>query len=165
MTMKRLLAIAMIVGAAVIAPAPVSAKPPTEVTFVENYTVDPAALEVRTAGPNTFLSGSTATDVWSGDVSGTATQEFVVVNHSVAGFNFYTGRVEFTGTVLGREGTMVMKVNGKQASESALPSDAMWAGHWVIIGGTGDLAKLHGQGTLSGPSLTLTFEGDVHFSK
>lgn len=41
---------------------------------------------------------------------------------------------------------------------------AEWAGHWVIIGGTGGVADLHGQGTFNGPSSSLLDTGQVHSS-
>lgn len=162
--MKKLLAIPLMVCAFVLSPMPTSAKPPTPVEFVSAYTVDLNEVEVRTAGPNTFLSGPTATDDWTGDFAGTATQDFVLVNHPVADFNYYSGLITFTGTVLDEEGTLVMKANGKQAGGTLAPSAAQWTGHWVIISGTGDLENLRGQGTFAGPSFLLTFEGKVHFT-
>ena len=164
MKMKKLFAISLMLFAFVLAPMPASASPPTEVNFTETYSADPLALTVRVAGSNTFISGPTDTDVWEGDFEGVSTQDFVVVNHSVAGFNNYRGLIEFEGSVLDSEGTLVMKTNGKQADGEAFPTDAVWTGHWVIVSGTGDLENLRGQGTFSGPSGFLTFAGKVHFT-
>ena len=162
--MKKLFAISLMLFAFVLAPMPASAAPPTEVDFTETYSADPGDLVFRVAGPNTFISGPTLTDDWAGDFVGASDQDFVVVNHSVAGFNNYRGLIEFEGSVLGAEGTLVMKTNGKQAGGTALPSAAQWTGHWVIVSGTGDLENLSGQGTFSGPSGFLTYTGKVHFT-
>ena len=50
-------------------------------------------------------------------------------------------RSDFTGKVLDKEGTMVIQLVGKK------PAGGDWYGHWVILSGTGDLAKVRGQGT------------------
>ncbi len=71
-------------------------------------------------------------------------------------------RCEFTGTVNDREGTLVLQLIGKK------PADSDWAGTWVILSGTGDLANAHGGGTWGGPGFGAEgpdcwYEGDVHF--
>jgi hypothetical protein len=66
--------------------------------------------------------------------------------------------------VLGYEGTLVIKAQGKQEGGTILPSEALWTGQWVIISGTGELEGLRGQGTLSGPSGVIDFTGKVHFT-
>lgn len=74
----------------------------------------------------------------------------------------------FHGTVVDetgieREGTMVLRTNGWQYSDTCDPSPAEWVGHWVITGGTEGLANVHGQGTFHGPSFHLIYQGQVHF--
>ena len=53
------------------------------------------------------------------------------------------------------KGTLILMLNGKLTD----------GGNWVILGGTDDLADLHGQGTFA-PSATIPlidYEGQVHF--
>jgi hypothetical protein len=57
-------------------------------------------------------------------------------------YGFYKGTVTFDGTVFGEaEGTMQILFVGFS------PGDLFtWSGTWRILGGTGDLAGIHGQG-------------------
>jgi hypothetical protein len=168
--MKRsiVLLLVLAVGLA-LAAVPAAAGPPIEASG--DWTYLPAITGARDAGPNTFLYG-TDTGTWTGTFLGTSDEEFVVVCHRKGGFNFYKGEMTFTGTVEDesgelRSGTMVIKTNGKQGavSEDCGPVfDTNWYGHWVIIGGTGELADVHGQGTFWGPPLDLDYEGQIHFS-
>ena len=161
--MKRLLGISVLVGALLMGAVPTSAGPPGDASGDWNYlpTVDEV---VEGPGQTTFIYGEDI-GTWSGTFVGTSTEEFVVVNHAKAGFNFYSGVIEFTGSVDGHVGTLTIKTNGKQDPGTVEPGPGLWSGHWVIVGGTGDLANLHGQGTLTGPSLSLDYEGRYHFSR
>ncbi len=57
--------------------------------------------------------------------------------------------------VMGKTGTLLFMFNGKQGE----------GGNWVIVGGTGALASLHGQGKWSptGGFPQIAYEGRVHF--
>jgi len=161
--MKRLMTIPLLLFALVLTAAPVSAGPPAEANGDWSYV--PFGIEVVPGpGQTTFIYGED-TGTWSGTFDGTSTEEFVIVNHANNGFNFYRGVVEFTGSVDGRFGTVTIKTNGKQDPGTVAPGPGLWSGHWVIVGGTGDLANLHGHGTFSGPSLFLDYEGQYHFSE
>jgi len=62
------------------------------------------------------------------------------------GFITGKGRTEFTGTVLGKEGTLVIMWVGNTKNDVG-----WWSFKWVIKSGTGDLENLRGQGTCWGP--------------
>jgi hypothetical protein len=72
----------------------------------------------------------------------------------------------FVGTVLGHEGGFTMRLQAKGYG-NAVAGIGAWnlEGTWVIIGGTGGLAGLHGQGTWSHTAGIpgLQYEGQVHF--
>lgn len=160
--MKRLLSIPLMVCALTLMAAPASAVPPAQASGDWDYV--PTAIEVVPGpGQTTFTYGEDD-GTWTGTFAGTSTEEFVVVNHAKKGFNFYKGVIEFTGSVDGRFGTMTIRTNGKQDPGTVEPGPGLWSGRWVIVGGTGDLVNLHGQGTFSGPSLFLDYEGQYHFS-
>ena len=158
---KRLLLTGFVVFALMFGVTPASAGPPQDAAGEWKYL--PTLVDFKQAGPNLFLYG-TDVGTWTGTFDGESTEDFVVVCHPKAGFSFYKGTIEFTGTVDGQEGTLTIKTNGKQESDTCDPSPAIWHGRWVIIGGTGDLADLHGNGTFTGPSLDLDYEGQIHFS-
>jgi hypothetical protein len=107
-------------------------------------------------------------ETWVGDFEGPAVSFFRVVY-----FNFVEDptlgplnvwlRSDFEGTVMGKEGTLVIQLVGWRY----LPGD--WYGQWVIISGTGELANLHGQGTWGGPGFgdpgpDIWYSGQIHFS-
>jgi len=161
--MKRLLLIPFMLCALVLGAIPAHAGPPAEASGDWTYGL-PGITGQRLAGPNVFLYG-TGTSTLTGTFEGTSEDEFVVVCHqkgpeSVNSFVNWT--IEFTGEVNGREGTLAMKATGKQTSNTCDPSDAIWTGRWVIIGGTDELADLHGNGTWTGPSFELEYFGQIH---
>jgi len=85
---------------------------------------------------------------WTGDFEGTCIMEVRLVFHE-EGYN-YQEIVTFTGTVSG-EHTGTLTIVGGQ-------------GNWRIIGGTGELSNLHGQGKMELTGIaTFTFTGQVHF--
>lgn len=140
---------------------PAGAEPPTPASG--DWTYVPFDVEiVKVAGQNTFIEGKD-TGTWTGTFTGTSTEEFILVNHAKAGFNYYSGVIEFTGTVQGQSGTMVIRTNGKQDPGTVVPGPGLWEGSWVIVSGTGDLVNVHGQGTFTGPSLDLDYSGQIHF--
>jgi len=166
--MKRLIVLLLMLTVAfALAAVPVSAGPKVEASGTWDYSLT-GPPEVKVAGPNVFIHGQDRGE-WEGTFEGYTEEEFVVVCHPKAGFSFYKGEMTFYGTVkdesgIPQEGTMVLKTNGKQYSDTCDPSPAIWHGRWVIIGGTGGLANVHGQGTFEGPSFHLLYEGRIHFS-
>lgn len=149
---------------------PVSAGPKVEASgswwYYPTFVSEP---EFR--GQNVFLYGSDI-GFWEGTFTGSHEEEFDVVCHFGSGISLYKGEMTFTGTVEDetgalRSGTMVIKMNGKVdavAPDCGPIFDTDWHGHWVIIGGTGELEDVHGHGTFTGPSGLLYYEGQVHFS-
>ncbi len=60
-------------------------------------------------------------------------------------------------------GTMTLRSVGKQDPSSVVPDpddDGPWIGTRVILIGTGELERVHGHRTSTGPSLDL--EGRIH---
>lgn len=140
---------------------PVYATPPTEVSGI----FDMAVITVtgsRTAGPNTFIYG-TDVEVWQDDLVGVGKTEWVVRMVHASGVVTFSSLGVFTGTVLGSdEGTMEYRLTGQIP-----PGGGDWYGQWVILGGTGGLANVRGQGTWWGPGMGFDpdhwYEGQVHF--
>lgn len=140
----------------------VLATPPDSVSGDWFYT--PYMVEItKVAGGNIFKYGE-EDGIWVGGFDGISEDSFNVVVHP-SGFVTCTGQINFDGTVNGESGTMVILFVGKKNLETML-----WSGKWVIIGGTGDLANLKGQGTWEGPGWTgppgpgeLSYEGKIHF--
>jgi hypothetical protein len=163
--MKRLLLIPLVCCALMLAITPAAASPSEEASGEWTYEVDLASLTVRTAGNTTFIYG-TSNSKFTGSFAGTSSDEFVVVCHekgpeSVMNFGKLT--INFTGEVDGRVGSMTIKARGKQESTTCDPSGAIWYGEWVIVGGTGGLVDLHGNGEWTGPSFDLDYSGKIHF--
>ena len=119
------------------------------------YQVD-LLLTTKEANGNTFKYGE-ETGTWSGTFTGTSFDFFELVAHP-SGFVTCQGLIDFTGTVNGVSGTMIIKFIGKKTGDPLL-----WSGTWVIISGTGGLANLRGRGTWWGPSLDLDYSGNIHF--
>jgi len=142
------------------------AGPPEEASGDWTYTVDLSGLTFRTVGNTTFVHG-VQVSTFTGTFVGTSYDEFVVVCHQKGPesfMNFVKATNEFTGEVDGRVGGFTMKGTGKQHSTTCDPSGAIWSGKWVILGGTGELADLHGHGAWTGPSFDLDYTGTIHFN-
>lgn len=97
------------------------------------------------------LDGTVYSDVvdeefYSGDFEGTAVSSYRAVISPTGTWDAWV-LTEFSGTVLGdMEGTMtIMFIYSRYANT------AEWFGEWWILGGTGDLANIHGTGVAWGP--------------
>lgn len=145
--------------------APAQATSPTQAEGHWAYVT--ALTGVRTAGCNTFLT-LTEQDHLTGTFEGWSNQDEsggTVVAHCSGSFTF-TGRLVFDDvTVDGRTGGLVMAVNGRLSEVGS-----EWTGTWVIVGATGELEGLHGQGKWWGPGAggpglpgDLDYDGRVHF--
>jgi len=125
----------------------------------------PTIEDERSANGNTILT-ITEEGIWSGTFEGISTEEGTVVIHS-SGSRFFRGTVSFDEVwVDGKSGALEMRVVGSSPDVSA-----GWEGKWVILGGTGELATLRGQGTwwglgwLGDPTVPgeIPYSGNIHF--
>jgi hypothetical protein len=147
--MKKVLFVLLTIG--LLLPVTASAAPPDDVDGYFVYTPTGCA-EIKRAGKNEI--GRDCADVgdyYHGDFLGISEEVYDLVLHNSQGdlsqniFDFergwYKGTVIFTGEVEGRTGTMQIMFVGKS------PGDIfVWSGTWRILGGTGDLANIHGNG-------------------
>ena len=106
---------------------------------------------------------------FTGDISGTATYEAFWMLHNFVppdgGPDIATNmheKITFeTVTVLGRSGSLTLEAN---LCSKRSPNRG-W--HWTILGGTGELANLHGHGMWAPEvpgDLVEFYEGQVHFA-
>jgi hypothetical protein len=130
---------------------------PTPVSGTNVRAGPPRNVTVQEAGGNTIVT-SDITQAWSGGISGIAEAHRRQINHPNGEFTTHISTT-CTCTVDGVTGTLYLRIQGHSD-----PNSSMFLGTWTIVGGEGDLADLHGQGTVSqvfpGPSL---YEGSVHF--
>ena len=164
--MKRLLLIPLVLCVLMLGVTAAVAGPPEEASGDWTYVPDLGGLTFRTAGNTTFVYG-TEVSTFTGTFVGTSDDEFVVVCHQEGPesfMNFVKITIDFTGEVDGRAGDLTMKATGKPDSTTCDPSGAIWSGKWVVLGGTGELADLHGHGAWMGPSFDLDYTGKIHFN-
>ena len=108
----------------------------------------------RTVGDLTFMS-FTESDALTGDLSGTST----IVGECIvfaSGEGMCKASETFTGTLDGRSGTLVfhdlIRIDVTTGSAE---------GSFQVLGGTGDLADVHGHGTFVGSGGSGTYEGSL----
>jgi len=156
--MRRFLLPLMIVGALLLPSGIALATPPTLSSGTyQDWTME--VTSIRYADGNTFL-----TIIKEGQLSGTAEGQITETINVVVGehMNTFHGiQICDPCIVGGRSGTYVARFDGKGV-------DGHDRGHWVYLSGTGDLANLHGHGTLEGyaaPDGTSsgTYSGEYHF--
>ena len=82
---------------------------------------------------------------WTGTFDGTAHAVFVLIVNE-AGVETVDLLSNFTGTVTGKTGSLVIYLIGEKPS-----SEEDWVGNWEIVRGIGELVNLRGQGTWGGP--------------
>ena len=163
MTKRKLIMLTVLVVGMMFALATsAAAGPPTAAEGLWRY--QPAILEMETRGCNTFLTTS-EDGVWTGTFDGVSTEDGRVVIHCNGRWSFHAIANFSAVAVDGREGTLVMSVNGSRPDE-----EADWTGRWVILSGTGELENLRGQGTWWGPGAPgpgewgdIYYAGKVHF--
>lgn len=103
------------------------------------------------------------TAMFTGDIAGTTTYEAIWIIHNREvnlGANMHEKIIFETVTVLGKTGSLTLEAN----MGSKRPADSVW--HWTILGGTGELAGLHGHGTWAPENpgdFVEYYEGEVHF--
>ncbi len=106
-----------------------------------------------------------STGMYTGNIAGIYTGEALWIVHNVSGSfmsgagvsrNTHNVATFSSATVMGKTGTLVIMLVGNPAGES-----------WVVIGGTGELEGLHGQGTLAMTGAMMgkvaNYEGTIHF--
>lgn len=138
---------------------PAYATPPTRVSGI--FDIEVTIEDMRVDGTDLFFYG-TDEEWWQEDIEGYVPETEWVVRVDASGSATYKSRFVFEGTVLDSEpGTMEMQLVGKQA-----PGED-WYGTWVILGGDGGLAGVHGQGVWWGPGMGHDpdhwYEGKIHF--
>jgi hypothetical protein len=147
---KLLLTLLLVCMVLPMASLPAYATKPTDVSGEIEYLIDLPSLVIRTAGPNTFMYG-TDEEWYTGDFVGYVAETEFVVRAFGSGLSTFMSVFEFEGTVFDSDpGTMEILLIGQQSA----PGE-WWNGTWVILGGSGGLAKVHGQG--------IWYEGQVHF--
>ena len=142
--------------------SPVAAGPPE--TAQGYFYHMPEFVDIRFAGRNAFMD---ITDVatWTGTFEGTSTMEAIVSLYGPEDTDpaLVKGVYDFEGEVWGKSGTLQILLVAWWHPE------VEWHGYWKIIGGTGELANLRGQGTTSGldPGFGNVAEneysGKIHF--
>ena len=101
------------------------------------------------------------TEQWMGSIDGLgSTSKSIWLWHNFGSADFTLNIVERltfqTVTVQGKSGSFVMDIIIEQNSVGG-------SGYWVISGSTGELANLHGHGTLSLNTFPYTYTGQVYF--
>ena len=175
--MKKVLLVLLTI--CILLPMTAYAAPPEPVEGYFTY-VPRGDCEERLANDNLIWRDCTDYgDYYEGDFLGESEEVYDFVMHGFQGFDpqglpmyeygWYKGRVTFTvtptGTVVGRGepgDTMVIMFVGKS------PGDIFtWSGTWRIIGGTGELANVHGQGVWGNsedPEFPgVHYKGKIHF--
>ncbi len=158
---KKLFVLLMVLLALSMVSITALAGPPEKAEGLWQY--QPFILDARVAGCNTFLT-TFENGIWTGTFEGTSTEDGKVVIHCNGAWS-YKAIVSFEGYVDDKYGTLKMSVVGKRPDGLA-----DWQGKSVILGGTGELANLRGQGTWWGPGAPapevwgdIYYEGNYHF--
>lgn len=110
---------------------------------------------VRQDGQNRIYS-LTVQDVSYGDITGSFTSEETSILHPDNAANF-SGSSTCTCTVAGKSGTLMWSFSGTSTANGS------FQGQFFDIHGTGDLAKLHGQGEFQGQGLHETYSSELYF--
>lgn len=167
-------ALLVLVAICLLLPMTAHARPPEGVQG-DFFYFPTGCQEERSANGNQFLLDCGDDGQWyQGNFVGESNEEYEVALLGYQGtdgdtglpiydYGLYKGTVTFTGTVtvdtVSRSGTLTIKMVGTS------PGDiADWNGTWRIIGGTGELANLHGNGVFwNNGLLHVHYEGQVHF--
>ena len=110
---------------------------------------------VRQDGQNRIYS-YTLQEVDYGDVTGSYTSEETDIVHPDNTANF-SGRSTCTCTVDGKSGILMWSYTGTSTANGS------FQGQFFDVHGTGDLAKLHGQGVFQGQGLHGTYSSESYF--
>jgi hypothetical protein len=101
---------------------------------------------------------SSITEQWviSGDITGSFTDEETAILHPDKTATS-SGRATCTCTVAGKSGTLMWSFTDTGTA------DGSYQGQFFDFQGTGDLARLHGQGTFLGQGSHATYSCELHF--
>ena len=146
----------------------VLATKPVAITFFEEP--DPAGPPVssKEAGINLMLVIENTGEI-TGDITGPFSVHREVIFHKaqIGPEKMTTAQADFQieADYDGKEGMINLRLTYKIIVQDGLPVSS--TGNWVIIGATGELANLHGQGTFTidytvSPPIRQ-FSGQVHF--
>jgi len=148
---KMMLAMLLMCIVALVSTLPISVHATPSTTASGTWQYLPSITSTRLAGRNLFIE-ATSVDVWTGTIGGEGGSVETVVIHKFVSWFEPTGFWYAEGiltldpcTVADKSGTLIIRYVGKGTPEG------QWSGRWVILGGTGDLAYLCGQGTWWGP--------------
>jgi hypothetical protein len=131
---------------------------PSTATGTYIATGPPTVTDIRTAGPNTFITESVPA-LYAGDLSGPFVVAGVVHLMSDGSFTTSEGTVVCTGcTIGGRTGdfSAVTNIRGPSLFSGV-------TGHITITSTSGGLTGLHGTADFAGSSLTGTDSYAYHF--
>lgn len=106
-------------------------------------------------GSNKILN-QTQQGVITGDIMGSYTNE-ETLTLAADNSGTFSGTITCGCTVSGKSGTLMWSYTGTQAA------DGSFQGHVFNFQGTGDLARLNGQGTFQGQGDHLTYSCELHF--
>ena len=149
--------LALVTALTILPMAVAYADAPTPVSGTRVRVGPPRNVTTREAGGNTIVTRE-ATQEWTGGISGTAEIQVTQTNHPNGEFTT-RGTATCVCTVDGVTGILYMNTQGNSD-----PNEQLFSGTWTITGGEGDLAGLHGQGTLYQiPPAPTVYEGFVHF--
>ena len=135
------------------------ATPSTTVSGQITVVGSPTRIEAAGESGNLFMDIQ-GSGVFTGDIEGTFTAGAAWVFHKIGTPDMRANAhiVNYvSATVMGKTGTLTFMLyanTGKMIN------------NWVIYGGTGELANLHGQGTyyaVTPGGDTLAYEGQIHF--
>lgn len=118
-------------------------------------TVKSTTTSTRQEGSNKIVS-ETQQGVITGDIVGSYTNE-ETATLAADNTGTFSGTITCTCTVSGKSGTLTWSYTGTQAA------DGSFQGHVFNFQGTGDLARLNGQGTFQGQGDHLTYSCELHF--
>lgn len=122
-------------------------------------------FEVKTWDEKTYdqldsdlkLNRASVTQIFKGDIEGSGAVEYLLVYSNRSNF---VGLQRINGSLAGRSGSFVLQVSG------VFENDALKASWSVVAGsGTGELASLRGEGTITAPlgtqaNFTLDYDLD-----
>ena len=118
-------------------------------------TVKSTTTATRQDGSNKIVS-QTQQGVTTGDIMGSYTNE-ETLTLAADNSGTFSGTITCTCTVTGKSGTLMWSYTGTQAA------DGSFQGQVFNFHGTGDLARLNGQGTFQGQGDHLTYSCELHF--
>ena len=115
-------------------------------------------ISVRQDGQNKIYS-YTQQGVDSGDITGSFTEEEISIVHPDNTANF-SGTSTCTCTVAGKSGSFIYSYTGTSTANGSFQGQT-FDGHGR---GTGDLARLHGQGVFQGQGAHGTYSSELYFA-